>query len=131
MKSLLLSLVFAMSSQVFAGQIELGKYKAVDVDSKTIHASLVLRANGTVNFKVKTPDFTMPEPGCEGKYTVKGNELEANMTCPTALLPEANVRIDITNVNPQSVRSEKGAEVNVVIDALGDEAIKFLLKKAD
>lgn len=131
MKSLLLSLVLVLSTQVNASQVELGKYKAIDVDTKTVQASLELRANGTVNFKVKTPDFTMPEPGCEGKYTVKGNEFAAQMKCPTELLPQANVKIDITNVTPESVRTEKGAEVNVLIDALGDDAVKFLLKKAD
>lgn len=131
MKSLLLSLVMAVTFQAQAGSVELGKYSAIDAETKSIRANLNLRANGTVNFKVKTPDFTMPEPGCEGKYTVKGNQFNADMKCPTDLLPEASVQIDITNVNPQSVRTEKGAEVNVVIDALGSDPVKFLLKKAD
>lgn len=131
MKSLLMSLVVGFAVHATAAQVELGKYKAVDADTRTIQASLELRANGTVNFKVKTPDFTMPEPGCEGKYTVIGNEFSADMKCPTDLLPTASVKIDITNVNADSIRSEKGAEVYVVIDALGDEKTKFFLKKAD
>lgn len=129
MKSLLTSLVLILSTQVMAAQVELGKYTAVDADTRTVHANLELRADGTLNFKVKNNDFTMPEPGCEGKYAVVGNELTADMKCPTEILPTAKVKIDITNVNADSLRSEKGAEVYVVIDAFGDEKMKFFLKK--
>ena len=130
MKSLLLSLLLVVSAKVNA-QVEIGKYRAVDLDTKTIIATFELRTNGTVNFNVTTPDFTMPAPGCEGVYKVVGNEFSADLKCPTDLLPEASVKIDVSNVNPQSLRSETGVEVNVVIDALGDEPIKFLLKKND
>lgn len=131
MKSLFLALAMFAGSTVFAGQVELGKYRAVDVDTKTIIADLELRANGTANLMIKTPDFTMPAPGCEGTYKIQGNQFSANVKCPTDLLPEASVTIDVTNVNPQSVRSPEGARVAVVIDALGDEATTFLLKKKD
>lgn len=131
MKSLLLSLLLVVSTQVNAAHVELGKYSAVDEDTKTIVATFELRANGTVNFSVTTPDFTMPEPGCEGKYHVKGNNFYADLNCPTELLPEAKVTIDISNVTPQGLRSEKGVPVPVIIDALGDEPTVFLLKKAD
>lgn len=131
MKSLFLSIILAATVQVQAAQVEMGKYKAIDVDTRTVDATFILRADGTVNFNVTTPDFTMPAPGCDGKYTVVGSEFTADMTCPTDLLPEVSVRIDITNVNPDSIRTEEGAEVAVIIDALGDEPTMFLLKKND
>lgn len=131
MKSLILSFLLAAAMKANAAQVEMGKYRAIDIDTKTVDATFVLRPDGTVNFNVTTPDFTMPAPGCDGMYTVVGNELRADMTCPTDLLPEVSVRIDITNVNPESIRSELGAEVAVIIDALGDESTKFLLKKND
>lgn len=131
MKSILLSLLLAVTVQVNAAQVEMGKYKAIDVDTRTVDATFILRADGTVNFNVTTPDFTMPAPGCDGKYTVVGNEFTADMTCPTDLLPEVSVKIDITNVNSDSIRTEEGAEVAVIIDALGDEPTMFLLKKND
>lgn len=131
MKALFFSVVVIFIAQVHAADVEIGKYKAIDVDTKKIQAALELRANGSVNFNVKTPDFIMPEPGCEGKYKVKGHELSADVKCPSDLLPRANVTIDITDVNAQSLRSESGVKVDVYIDALGNEAIKFLIKKAD
>lgn len=131
MKTLVLFCVLAAAIQANAAQVEMGKYKAIDVDTRTVDATFILRADGTVNFNVTTPDFTMPAPGCDGKYTVVGNEFTADMTCPTDLLPEVSVRIDISNVNPESIRTEEGAEVAVIIDALGDESTQFLLKKND
>ncbi|MGZ3691327.1 MAG: hypothetical protein ACXVAX_07475 [Pseudobdellovibrio sp.] len=131
MKSVLLGLVLLASTQLFAGQVEIGKYRAVDKDTKTIVATFELRANGTVNFSVKTPDFTMPAPGCEGKYTVNGNTFQSDLKCPTELLPEANVTIDVSNVTPAGLRSANGVEVPVVIDALGSDPTVFLLKKND
>lgn len=131
MKSLILALTMFVGSTVFAGQVELGKYRAVDADTKTIIADLELRANGTANLMITTPDFKMPAPGCEGKYKIQGNKFSADVKCPTDLLPEASVTIDVTNVNPQSVRSPEGARVDVIIDALGEEATTFMLKKRD
>ena len=131
MKSVLLGLVLLVSTQLFAGQVEIGKYRAVDKDTKTVVATFELRANGTVNFSVKTPDFTMPAPGCEGKYTVVGDVFKADLKCPTELLPEASVTINIANVTPAGLRSANGVEVPVVIDALGDDPQVFLLKKND
>lgn len=131
MKSLLLSLVLLASTSAFAATVEIGKYRAVDSDTKTIVATFELRANGTVNFSVKTPDFTMPAPGCEGTYKVQGNNFLADLKCPTDLLPQASVKIDISAVTPANLRSANGVEVGVVIDALGEEPNKFMLKKND
>lgn len=131
MKSLLMSLVFVISSQVMAAQVELGKYSAVDADTKTIQAAFELLANGTVTFSVKSPDLTTPV-NCNGTYKVEGNNFMATLKCPgNAILPEASVKIDISNVTADGLRSPNGVPVAVVIDALGDEPNTFLLKKAD
>ncbi len=132
MKSLLLVCLSFSLSSVFAAPtvktVEIGLYNAIDVDTGTIKAQLVINSNGTLNFKVNTPDFEMPDPGCDGTYAVKGNSFTSNLTCPIAVLPEVSVNIDITAVTPQSVRSAEGALVPVVIDALGTDATMFRLK---
>lgn len=110
-------------------EVELGLYNAIDVDSGEINASLLLRANKTVNFKVSTPDFEMPEPGCEGRWIVRGNTIVSDLECPLIFLPEVHVEIDITTVTPESVRSEEGALVPVSIDALGGEPALYRLRK--
>ena len=128
MKALLLTVLSALSLNAYSATVELGKYRAVDADTKSIVASFELKANGTVNFNVRSPEF---EVSCSGKYAVRGNEFSTNLECDSLLLSEASVKIDISTVNAQSIRSEKGAEVNVVIDALGDEPVKYLLKKVN
>ncbi len=130
MKNLLFAGLFLSLNAFASGNktIEPGLYNAVDVDSGTITAQLVIRADGTLNFKVQTPDFEMPDPGCDGVYTVVGESFKSDLKCPIAILPEVSVNIDVTNVNPQSIRSATGAVVPVVIDALGADATIFRLK---
>lgn len=130
MKSLVLALMLVVSSQAFAATVELGKYRAVDAETKSVVATFELKANGTVDFQVKSPDIT-PAITCTGKYKINGNEFSTSLVCQSQILPAVNVKIDISNVNAQSIRSAKGAEINVIIDALGDEAVKYLLKKND
>jgi hypothetical protein len=132
MKSLILA-ISLFSSLSFAADktIEPGLYSAVDVDTQTIVASLETHADSTVIFKVTTPDFTMPEPGCQGTYAIKENLLTADMTCPLDYLSKVQVTMDVTNVTPESVRSPEGVIVDVVIDALGSDAYKFVLKKVE
>ncbi len=108
--------------------VEPGLYSAVDVDSGTVSAKLVIRADGTLNFKVTTPDFEMPEPGCEGTYSITGDLFMSQLTCLIAILSEVGVQIDITTVNSKSVRNAEGALVPVVIDVLGSDATLFRLK---
>ena len=108
--------------------IEPGLYQAVDIDSGTIKAQLKMNADFTVQFKVQAPDFEMPEPGCSGTYSIEGNTLSAHMECPLVILPEANVQINISSVTPQSVRSEQGAIVPVMIEGLTEEPANFSLK---
>lgn len=133
MKNMILSLVAVMSlsATVFAKDVETGLYNAVDVDSGEINASLLLRDDKTVNFKVTTPDFEMPEPGCEGTWVVNGNTIVSDLECPLIFLPQVHVEIDITTVTPESIRSEEGALVPVSIDALGGEPSMFRLKKVN
>lgn len=108
--------------------VEPGSYTGVDVETGDIHAQLVIRADKTLNFKVQTPDFEMPEPGCEGTYDVQGNNFTSQLTCPLSILPEVSVNIDISNITPESVRSAEGALVPVVIDALGTDPMMVRLK---
>lgn len=127
----LFSILTLTSSFSFAAAIESGIYTAVDVETKTITATLNVRADHTANLKMKTPDFVMAEPGCEGIYNIENNLLKADMKCPVEGLENTKVVIDITDVTPQSVRTENGVAVNVIIDALGSEAYKFNLKKLE
>jgi hypothetical protein len=130
MKNLLIAGLF-LSLNVFATgnkTVEPGLYNAVDVDSGTITAQLVIHPSGTLNFKVQTPDFAMPEPGCDGVYTVIGEAFASDLKCPISILPEVSVKIDITTVNPQSIRSVKGALVPVIIDSISPDATMFYLK---
>jgi len=133
MKNLILSLIalFSISTANANKEVELGTYTAVDVETGEINSTLVLRADKTVNFKVATPDFEMPEPGCEGTWEVQGNIIISDMECPLIFLPQVHVEIDITTVTPESVRSEEGALVPVAIDALGGEPAMFRLKKVN
>ena len=124
----LFSILTLISSISFA-EIEPGIYSAIDVDTKQITATLKVRPDHTANLKMNAPDFVMPEPGCEGTYTAENNLLLANMKCPIDGLENVKVKIDITHVTPQSVRAANGVIVDVTIDALGNEAYKFVLKK--
>ena len=124
----LFSIITLVSSIGFAA-VEPGIYSAVDVDTKQITATLKVRADNTANLKMTAPDFKMPEPGCEGAYIIQNNLLLADMKCPVEGLEKVKVKIDITNVNPQSVRAANGVVVDVNIDALGNESYKFVLKK--
>lgn len=130
MKSLLIALLFA-SVSASAVTVEPGFYTATDVESGDIQATMDIRADKTLTFKVKTPDFTMPEPGCEGKYDVQENSFLSDLKCPLDFLSEVSVTIDISTVTPESVRSDEGALVKVVIDALGSDATEFRLKKVE
>lgn len=126
MKAILLTILSAITINVQAAQVELGKYRAIDAATRSTVASFELKANGTVNFHVRSPDF---EVTCSGRYAVRGNEFSTNLECDSFFLSEASVKIDISTVNAQSIRSVNGAEVNVIIDALGDEPVKYFLKK--
>lgn len=129
-----LFLVFSFFATVAFSQeqnkvIEAGLYKALDVDTGTVDCTLQINEDQTVLFDVKTEDFSMPEPGCAGTYKIEGNVLSADMECPIEELSGLNVKIDITNVTPESVRTEQGAPVKVQLDAFGPDMYDFTLRK--
>lgn len=130
MKSLLLSLVLVIATQVnAAGKVELGKYKAVDVETKQISADLELKADGKITLTIKTPDVTVP---CAGDtYNVTENIFTTKVNCESDILASANVKIDITNVTPEGLRSKEGVVVDVTIAELSEEPAKYNLKKND
>ena len=130
MKSLFAILTLATSLSFAADMIvEPGTYTAVDVDSGTITATLIMRVDNTANLMIAAPDFEMPAQGCEGTYKVTGNIMTAHMVCPIEGFEKMDVNIDITPVTPETVRSPNGAIVDVVFTAFGDEAAKFVLRK--
>ncbi len=130
MKIFALTLLFATSVSFASDHaVEYGTYRAVDIETGTIVAILDARPDMTAHFTVKTPDFEMPAPGCEGSYSITGDILQADMKCPMEGLEQIKVKIDIKNVTPASVRIEQGADVDVMIDALGADSFKFRLKK--
>jgi hypothetical protein len=131
MKSLVLSLLLVGAVQAGAATVELGKYKAKgnQPDVEGITASILLKANKDITFNINSPDVGLVT--CSGQYEVSANLLVTDVECDSMFVSSAHVEINITNVTPESVRSVKGAEVLVLIDALSDVPAKFLLKKAD
>ena len=130
MKALLvlLSLVSSIAFAQATPKMEPGHYQGVDKDSGTLNADLILNPDQTLFFMLTSPDFETPAPGCTGIYQEVGNDILSDVTCPMDFLPTAQVRLDITNVTKESVRSSAGAEVAVYVDALGSDPIVFLLK---
>jgi hypothetical protein len=129
MRAFVLSLLVIAGVQ--ANAIELGKYAAVDAETKSIVANFELKAGGALTFSVKTTDGSVPQTNCTGTYSVAGNLFAASLVCQSQLLPKASVKIDISGINAQNLRSANGAPVAVTIDALGSDPTQFLLKKAD
>ncbi len=130
MKSLFTILTLIGSLSFAADKvIETGTYTAVDVESSTITATLVIRGDNSLNLIIAAPDFEMPKEGCEGTYKVTVNMMAAHLVCPIEGFEEMDVTIDVTPVTPESVRSANGAVVDVVFGAFGDEPAKFVLKK--
>ncbi len=129
MKYLLTSILLSSFAYAAPMVVDPGTYTAVDTETKKIIATLEVRANNTLNFKVTTPDFTMPDPGCEGAYTVQENNFVSDLRCPVDFLTQVHVNIDITRATPAAVRAPEGVNVMVVIDAVGPDAFEFNLKK--
>lgn len=127
MKTFLMTALLMIGSQAFAN-VELGKYRAVDANGGSVRANLHLKAGNAATMDVVTSFGTV---NCSGRYTVRSPRLTAAVTCNSRLIRQTNVSIDITNVNARSIRSARGAEVDIVIDALGTNSRRFLLKKAD
>ena len=116
------------STQVFAGEVELGKYSAYPKDYPTAIALIDLKADLTAAVEIDIDGLIVK---CEGTYTVQENIMAAHVFCDHELAPEVNVSIDFTNVTPEGLRTEEGVDVPAVFDLLGDETVMFNLKKAD
>ena len=129
MKSLVLALMVLATSQVFAGTVELGRYTALDKDSKSVSAALELKAGGAANVVITVPGVTTVH--CSGSYGVAGDTLNTDLNCDSMLLSKAKVSINIASVTPASVRSANGAEVTLTIPGIIDDPTVFLLKKAN
>ena len=127
MKSLLVILSL-VSSSAFAVKMEPGHYQGWDIESQTVMADLILNADQTLIFNLTTPDFVTPPPGCTGNYVEVANELTSDVICPMEFLPKANVRMDITKVDHDSLRSADGSIVPVYVDSLGADPIIFKMK---
>ena len=124
-----MALALFVSTNVFAATVELGKYRAVDKDSKSITADFELKAPNKVGLKITAQGEVI---NCTGTYAVAGNNFTSTVTCDHAAIPNASVIIDIATVTPAGLRSPNGVDVPVRIpDLLGDEAAVFQLKKND
>lgn len=124
---LLVSLFF--SSQLFAATtVEMGKYLAVPKDFPTVLAVLELFPDNHATVNI---DADGTKINCVGIFSQIENELNADAQCDHPDAPEIKVKIDITNVTPDGLRSEAGVEVPVKFDLLGDESVQFILRKLD
>lgn len=131
MKSLMSLFTLLFSISTLAAAIEPGLYHAKDLIEAGIQAELDFKADGTMTFRIATEDFIMEKPGCSGNYSTEGDLLKAVVNCPNEDIENMSVVLDIKNVNPDAVRSEDGAQVDVVIELLGPDAIPFNVKKVD
>ena len=130
MKTLFLGFLFLTASAFADNQaVQMGRYSAVDQETGTVLTQLFLKADGTATFQLTSADFTIPDPGCSGTYTIVEHTLTAAMQCPVQDFNQVNVTIDITNATPDAVNSPAGVVVPVVIDALGTDPTNFVLKK--
>lgn len=128
MKALVLLVLTLLSAQVFAATVELGKYLAVPKEFPTVSARLELFADNSATVYIDAEGTII---NCTGNFVVEENALNAHANCDHSAAPEINVSIDVTNVTPDGLRSEAGVEVPVKFDLLGDEAVQFILRKAD
>ena len=116
------------STQLFAANVELGKYTAYPKDFPEAVALIALNADLTATLEVELDGLVVR---CAGTYNVEGDTMAAHVFCDHEQVPEVNVRIDYSNVTPEGLRSEEGVEVSAQFDLLGDETVLFVLKKAD
>ncbi len=122
-----LTLMF-ISTQLFAANVEMGKYTAVPKDYPTAIAIIEIKADGTAGVNIDADGIII---NCAGTYNVEENTLNSHVNCDHPQVPEVNVSIDFTNVTPENLRSEEGVIVLATFDLLGEDPVEFILKKAD
>ena len=128
MKFLISLITMFVSTQLFAANVEMGKYTAFPKDYPTAVASIELIPE---NKALATIDIDGLIVTCEGTFKIEENIMSAHVFCDHELAPEVNLGIDFTNVTPEGLRSEEGVEVPATFDLLGDEEVVFVLKKND
>ena len=128
MKSLFSLFILFASTQLFAANIELGKYVAVPKDYQAASALLDFKTDGTATATITAENLLV---NCAGSFAVDGNTLSSHVNCDHPQVPEVNMSVDMSNVTPENVRSEEGVEVPAKFDLMGDDPILFILKKAD
>jgi hypothetical protein len=128
MKFLVLLSSMLISSQVFAANVELGKYLAVPKDFPTVISELELFADNHATVYIDAEGTIIH---CTGVFAQVGNNLTADAECDHPEAPEISVSIDVTDVTPDGLRSEAGVEVPVKFNLLGDDAVLFVLRKVD
>ena len=116
------------STQLFAANVEMGKYTAFPIDYPTAIASIELIPEDKAVVSIDIDGMLV---SCEGTFKIEETWMAAHVFCDHDMAPEVNVAIDFSNVTPEGLRSEEGVVVSAKFDLMGDEEILFNLKKAD
>ena len=132
MKKILFAILFS-SLTAFAQnkEVEPGFYEAIDADKGDINVQMQVNADQTAFVSIVNKSPFKPDIDCEGTWSVDGNMFLGALDCDHFLVPYIEVNIDITNVTPESVRSENGAAVTVQLDIMGPEPRLFILRKVE
>lgn len=125
MKSLVMAMAMFAATQVFAGTIELGKYKAEGQgDAAGVNAEFELKAGGAATLDI---DAMGTKIACKGTYTTTPDLFTADVSCNHVAASKIKVDIKITDVNKDNVRT--GVIVPLQLDLLGGDKLDFKLMK--
>lgn len=112
-------------------EVEPGFYEAIDADKGDINVQMQVNEDQSATVSIVNKSPFKPDIDCEGTWSVTENMFFSALDCDHFLVPYIEVNIDITNVTPETVRSENGAQVLVQLDILGPEPRLFVLKKIE
>lgn len=132
MKKLLFALLFSSVTALAANkEVEPGFYEAIDAEKGEINVQMQINDDNTASVSIVNKSPFKPDIDCSGTWTVEENMFFSALDCDHFLVPYIEVSIDITNVTPETIRSEQGAEVNVLLDILGPDPRLFMLKMVE
>lgn len=132
MKKILFAILFSSLTAFAANkEVEPGFYEAVDADKGDINVQMQVNEDHSAAVSIVNKSPFKPDINCEGQWTVQESMFQSALDCDHFLVPYIEVNIDITNVNPESVRSEQGAQVLVQLDIMGPDPRLFILKKVE
>ena len=132
MKKILFAILFSSLTAFAANkEVEPGFYEAVDADKGDINVQMQVNEDHTAAVSIVNKSPFKPNINCEGTWSVNENMFFAALDCDHFLVPYIEVNIDITNVTPESIRTERGAEVNVQLDIMGPDPRLFMLRKVE